>query len=439
MKNIFILFTLLLAVAPTFASDWDALRRARQEFADEDEDGADLCADTLAAIGDHADLFLVLGKADPNVFQHLWDSTPFQTFLTDTERPVVGEYPEDDPEAIKDYLDLRLPEFNAGRELEKKQAASLKESMILRGAKPGRKGGYAALAALSAENRDRLLAAHPYAQGTPGMEQAEALVAKLGLLYTHNAPRAVQTPKYSLLSSAALAGLGFPGGLNTSEFNRWLKSDEGVFFFVDPYVERSSGRLVASQANAARQRYGEYQFELDSKYADKRAWISLYVMDVDELIAFAKVVHPKQYQDIVTLLNETYHYDFEARRSMPFEELMEFANGGPPEKAWEFVRRTRGLEPKLLDLRHSLHRLDFSPADFRMVIRQTLLCQLNSMRLNQPPQFSRAVEILAEGDAREFRRLLNDEVFTILGIPNEYELKVPVAVPVQGMRVSAQP
>ncbi|MCB0405610.1 MAG: hypothetical protein KDD51_12570 [Bdellovibrionales bacterium] len=437
MKYILLLISLLLAAAPAYSSDWEALRRAMQEFHEEDEQGAALCADTLAGVGDHADLFLVLGKANPNIFQQLWDSGPFQTFLND--HPTDAEFPEDDPDAVKQFLDLRLPEFNAGRELDKKQAASLKQSLIVHGARPGRKGGYTALAAVSNENRERLLVNFPYVMGTSGMEQAEALVEKLGLLYTHNAPRAVQTPKYSLLSSAALETLGFTGGLNTSEFNRWLRSDEGVFFFVDPYMERSGGRQVAAHANRARQRYGDFQFELDSKYADRHAWISVYIMDVDELIEFSRIVHPGHYDGIVSNLKEVHDYDIGGRKGMPFEALMDFVDGSTVEMAWQFVRNTSGLEPRFETLRSDLHRFDFAPSDFRAVMQQTLLHRLDRMRRSETARFASAVDTLAHGDARSLRRLLDDEIFAVLGIPNEYELKVPVAVPVQAMRTSNAP
>ncbi|MEZ4750266.1 MAG: hypothetical protein R3B54_06470 [Bdellovibrionota bacterium] len=437
MKYIFFLITLYAAATAAPPSNWEDFRRAQQEFDEEDEHGAELCPDTLAGVGDHADLFRVLGKHNTEIFQDLWDSPPFIEFLMD--HPTTAEYPHEDPDAVKEYLDRRLPEFNAGRDLDKKQAASLKESLMVHGTKPGRKGGYTALAEISSSNRERLLAKFPYVRGTEGMELAETLVGSLGLLYTHNAPRAVQKPKYSLLSSSSLESLGFTGGLNTSEFNRWLKSDQGVFFFVDPYIERKSGRLVAAHANRGRLRYGEFQFELDSQYADKRAWISVYIMDVDELIRFAEVVHPKEYKEIVSLLDAIYDYNIEGRKGMPFEDLMEYVNVTEVAKAWEFVQNTRGLEPKLEKLRNDLFRFDFAPADFRTVVQQTLLHRLDQMRRTRPARFASAVEMLAEGDAGALRDLLDQQVFSVLGIPNEYEAKVPVAVPVQAMRTSTMP
>lgn len=420
LKRWFSIAVLCLFTLPTalYAPNLD-------EFDIEDEG---LCPATVAAAGRFGPLLHAMSQGPSGTFvvDELWSSDQFQRFLQRHDK--VGVDVSDEPGLLAVYLDAAFTPYESAAKLPVAQGKAIIAAMAAHGVTAGSsETGQELLARVSRDNRKRLLAGREYENGKiAAMREAETLLAGLSFQFTHNAPRTVKRPEVPLVSSRRLQTMGFTGGLNTAEYNQWLKSDDSVFFYAHPALLIGDRRTVAATPRNMGAQYGEHQAELVTGYGDAVGWISYYNMDVDDLLAFGKSQCPDEFKEAVRLLHVKFNFDGDRRR--PFDDLLE-RRGFQQDQAWRLVSQVRGLAAVLEKIRNKLHRLDFTVPDFREILRQTMLHELNAARISSASKLRDAIGKLRVGDPRELRTVLQTYGFGPLAIPDDFELKIPVAVP----------
>lgn len=420
-RKFLILLTLssALLAAPPPSFDWD----------DDDEEEAveAICPEFLAHLGGHADLVRVLQGKNPRTIEQLWASEPMREYLKATPE-LMAASPWDQPQVVRSYLDAAQP-FRSAAKLTSARNACLRGSVAERGHTPsaGRRSPRKALELQSFENLRKLVGSvSPAAEGP--MAEAVALVARFAPVFTHNAPRTVQVPSTPLFSSRQLEALGFSGGLNTAGFNRWLHSDDNVFFFV--HLTRTDADGTRTRAHSRRNMalsYGNGEAILSTEFAQKHGWISAYVMDPDDLIELGDA----RAQELSAQLRVelTRHFRGALDKPRPVEEALE-AEGIPLDRAWSALTQYPEIEAGLSKLRQRLGALDLTVDDFTLVVRrQILLSLLNTLQRKGEAEFRKQLRLLSEGNPAQLGEALQRHFYLPLKLPRDFELKVPVLVP----------
>ena len=209
--------------------------------------------------------------------------------------------------------------------------------------------------------------------------------------------------------------MGILGGANTSYFNKQiLHTDDQVYFYA-----------LLGPPNYSSARYGDFgraQFRLNESYASAHGWVSAYVMYPEDLAKFAK-------------------------RAAPDHSLSRDSFWTVPSEIAE-DQVSPAIRAETTVLQHLLHRCDFTVADWSFVLRNQLKIAMSELSSKDFPFFSNTMRILAgqnydgnlENSIRawdELQNLLDELVFRPLGLPKDFELKVPVAVPAEQLRVAA--
>jgi len=271
---------------------------------------------------------------------------------------------------------------------------------------------YRALKTLSRRNLNRLLPER-YAFGeTPAMAEAEKIVNGILFALPHNVKNAVSAlPEGLLLSSRQLRRIGTGGGLNSRlPFTReFMGQEDQVFFFAD--VLHPKYPYPSSQ-------YGDYGYLLDPNLAQDQGWVSAFVMYPEDLYGAAR-----------RLLSET---EFGALEKAERASRAPWAGaGGRFRNLFEFTPEQRAAWTQA---KRALQKADFTLEDYRTLVREKILRNLNAMRIRDPNSFAAWMAILrdpgthAAGRAAGWDAFLENVLFKPSGLPRSFEFKVPVAV-----------
>jgi hypothetical protein len=390
---------------------------------DDDEDELRGCADFLQDLGVHEELFRVLLGVSITTVEDLWISNPMRQFVPPAHH---SEDPWENAPLLVDYLDRAFAGYARKAALTRQRGKSLAEAVRAHGMELPPTLSRKAFENRSKANLQALLQNRTYVMGQSGMEAAEKAVSALTPVFTHNAPRKVDVPASALVSSQQLEQMGFAGGLNTSAFNKWLRADDQVFFFV--HLQRTDGTRAYSQRNMALA-YGDAVATLEPKTASAAGWVSAYVMDPDDLLEYGAARFPERTAQLRQLVAQ--EFGVSADRSRVVEEGLG-KRGIPISGAWGELARHREMEDGFNFLRLSLHELDLTVDDFHKLLQQQVLLELEALK--GTPDFQKRVTQLEGGTAREMGEALHDLFFTPLRLPRDFELKVPVAVPPGALR-----
>ncbi|MBW2731567.1 MAG: hypothetical protein JRH20_04185 [Deltaproteobacteria bacterium] len=266
------------------------------------------------------------------------------------------------------------------------------------------------LRTISKENVARLLKGRTY-RSSRAMRQAERLVNKLRLKPIHNTSTTMERSQSPLLSTHWLEQTGLGSGANSRAFNKdFLASEDNVHFFATFATPKSSVKTVVSE-------YGEFAATMKRRFTRNRGWVSAFVMYPGDLHRIARHLAPKEHREILENFKAT-----AAKRQ--YEEYVKYGR-----LDWQHV--TAQLDP-WTSVREQLHKLDFTVPDFEKLVKRHLLFELSQLRLSNPTAFRRALRELETGHVDSWvhkSSLLKRFVFDPLGMPEHYELKVPVAVP----------
>lgn len=312
----------------------------------------------------------------------------------------------DDPNvrsSVAGYLQQIFRNFS-GQPLRNIQNASLKKALQGHGLAnfDATKDSREILHSLSLKNTEQILQGKNHISD-PKMAEVEKAVRDLDFDFVHNTNLLKTSSQSELLSSYWLEEIGFSGGLNTSLFNKhFLHSDDQVFFFIYP-TKRGVKTGEGSE-------YGSDSIHLKSRYAAENGWISAFVMYPTDLMKASKTLRLKEYDQ----LRENFENISEHSREQQSEFLMDHV---------EIAQK----------MKNQLYRLDFTVADFSHWVKTQLLISLKDLKSQNPTEYENAIGILRSGDFRKMNGLLRRYVFGPLGIVGEFELKIPVAVPLEGI------
>ncbi|NLI75975.1 MAG: hypothetical protein GX442_05965 [Candidatus Riflebacteria bacterium] len=365
------------------------------------------------------------GKGPREPLRALWVEMlcqlPFQEFLAGRGiHDPLGLAPDHRRTLVQEFLERQFRAFDDPVRLRPRQSASLWRSLWVRhgGGLALDGDGYAALARLSAANRQRL------EQRLPPMTDAvpadvQKWLDRLSLVFVHNTHVVRDVPDLPLVSSRIIREVTGLGGLNTYAFNRFLlRSDDNLFFFVGLQVDGSLGSHRESL-------YGKYKFSPAPDFARDRGWVSAYVMYPYDLARFGDSLDPA--------LSAAFLADFQ--REFP-RELAGIASAGweaitarlGPSKRQEsrWLRVLQRRLPDWLRVRGALASLDFTVSDFEALSREALRRHLTVLWRTDRENWASLEARLGRGEAGN---LLYDALREVFGLDLYFEFKIPVAIP----------
>lgn len=289
--------------------------------------------------------------------------------------------------------------------LEHMQDLALRAEMQMHGATLDQQSARLNLQHLSRKNAKRL--ADLYSVSTEYLSDPEisGLVDSIEFVGRRNSFSNQYGENY-MLSSRQLEVYGAGGGRHSKNgFNRnFLKSDDMIFFFVDPRSNFSAGRTRNSSE------YGPNELNLESSYAAQHGWISVFVMRPDDLVAFMEKALPEKY---------------DKQRDFGFEDgLTEWTQ--PP--------------PEAVRMRNDLHQFDLTVHDFTRLMRNQLGTALLALKTNSATfshhgyTYREVVDVLTSPSFNNHAAgLFHNLVYGPLRL-GPMELKVPVAIPFRSLK-----
>lgn len=368
-------------------------------------------AEDTAAADDFLKVIPSMVLKQDSVLQDLQDSKPFKHWLKQTGRKLNRADASAVHEAMLDYVHQWFQRYQSDILPELRELV-LTSNLEKHGVIIQEDSGREVLRAISSRNAARLIGSTRYMH-QPGMEAAEAAVAKLELRFLHSKSIG-GIGRLPVISSQQLEEMGFPGGLNTKWFNKsFLKSADQVYFHIR---FGRKGETVKSFDSI----YGDHALWVQPEFANKEGWVSPYVMDPSDLALFARDMSPKDY----SALKQAADLEFPDYSHLPVEHIL--GTGYTRNVLEDFVRSN---ETAFNSIQQKLHLLDFTVEDFDRLVRNQILRRLNDLRVQNHSAFLAAMDILEKGDDQSIFGLLEREVFAPLNLRREWELKIPVAVP----------
>lgn len=142
--------------------------------------------------------------------------------------------------------------------------------------------GYPQLETLSAQNMQRVLRNFQLTSVKNLPREIRDVVENIDFEYRHNTNMA-GTAGPIMLSSARLRQAGLPNtAQSTYSFNRDIvKSDDQLYFYVQPIIRRSGYTRQNIHS-----RYGNKSIYLNEQFAQKKGWISAFIMTESDLISY---------------------------------------------------------------------------------------------------------------------------------------------------------
>lgn len=313
--------------------------------------------------------------------------------------------PDQQSSTIAEYLRKNVLSTYQGEKLRLLQSESLQEILKFHGILATASNARKKLERISQRNVARILKGKDTAP-TPETQKLLDKIPKISVYYIHNTNELNEAPKLPLLSSRQLEKLGIMRGVNSNyEYNRsFLRSDDSVFFYALPARSPSEASKKTSYA------YGAKSISLDPNYANDTGIISLFNMYPGSL---AKGKH----------LSSPQAKTFVGNR-MPWRGVENDPMDPATLKKWERARSR-------------LYRLDFTPQDFEDMTQKLLIVSLNRLSVEDPTKFNQISWDLTNqsGNANE---LLTELIFKMNGMDQDFEMKIPVAVPASATRLLDQ-
>jgi hypothetical protein len=286
----------------------------------------------------------------------------------------------------------------SGRNLPALQDKSLRQSLIDRGARDLKFGGYGSLAQISKENVKRWAGPEVYIP-SKGMEEVENLVSNLDFRLVHNSRSFREKGKVPIMSSRRLEEMGLGGGANTNPFNKdLLKTDDNVFFFLFPYIKGHTTNLPSISE------YGKYGFEAEPSYARQAGWVSPFVMGGEDFLDELSLIN----KGLVARLKHGGAFDDFVDSDMDFNTPI-----------GRLSRQAVQEQSKM----------DFTLDDFREMVKNALLIQLSKLKDENPKEFTRAIDNLKSKSPEDVMKVFRAYGTIPIGLGGRFEFKVPVAVP----------
>ena len=366
------------------------------------------------------------------------DYTPNENITNIHSKHFAADSPElsRQQDQVTDLLYKKIKADYQGEALSNAQDAALKEGLRLHGAIAlPNETGVELLQRTSNTNLRTHLGKAPYQPGVSGMATAEKMMKNFRLQLQHNSrilkenKKVVKWGALPLLSSRELEHIGLNGGLNSGHyFNKHiLKTDDQVYFLAVPTVSKNSATVVTE--------FGENALLLKNPKTLPSAWISPYVMYMNELADVMKTQHPEIFEKIYQKVS-----DFRIQQGMGILGELN------PEDVSHFLWTSRSnlyhpelveaLIPEMTRARNVLSNADFTVADFEHVLRNQFLHDLNRLRISNPDKFRSVLKGLPEHldrwhDKNYYRNSevsdFIESVYHQVGY-SKFEGKVPVAV-----------
>lgn len=314
---------------------------------------------------------------------------PYQLSQADQER-LLEEYHE---EFFKTY---RTPEL-----LKSEQDRSLVHALGLRGVVAQKGKGRRTLEETSHRNLMRIFSEKPIVKmDLQESQELKEIVDRFEFYFSHNTNVLRELPDDPVLSSKRLEEYGLQGGRNTLPFNKQLmETDDQVYFNLR--FRRKGDPRVATPTS-----YGKTQLVLDPDYAKSAGMVSHFIMYPYELLEFGALHFPERYSP--------YFHEYEKSLLMPKEITQE----------------------KLKEIRERLSISDFTVEDFQSLVRTYAMDELHQMKSKNPARFAQFKKMEAEWLSPEkLDRWIREEVLRPRGLSLQWELKVPVAVPVEALGI----
>ncbi|MEZ4744083.1 MAG: hypothetical protein R3B45_16815 [Bdellovibrionota bacterium] len=353
------------------------------------------------------ELLFLNGKQDRNNpnFDILWESEQLNSFIENRNlrRSDLNTLPEK-VKIVADYVESYLLKYRSEELLISLRDSAWRKILNIHGFQPrvnetARQG----LERLSYENKKRILQQSEYIS-TPSMLKAEKLVNSLELFLAHNSHIMKEAPGYPIIAPKLIEEMGLPNFSATSKpFNKFIGSTDHVYFFIGIKKKEASATVKSE--------YGDFGVVVDHDYAFKQAWVSPFVMYVDELIEATKQIAPNISQNL-------------------FDKKVTVISGFQTMKPEGNIVEDK---PEILAAMGQLHKLDFTLSDFENIIKTQLLIKLTEIQRQSPEEFDALLASLENSLGKSPRvdrvPVISELVFKPLNIPLKYEGRIPVAVP----------
>lgn len=349
-----------------------------------------------------------IDKGNPDAtndyFQMVWESKAFADYLKSKNKlfPSQLSYSLKYKMLSEYILDFMVP-YQQANLLHTRQKLALREALELRGIAVGDANPYTKLAENSSKNLLRLLGQNLEISSEYKSSKAYKVVENLELFFSHNSHIMQKAPGLPLLAPIEIEKIGLTEfGRSSNAFNRFIKSDEQVYFWAVFKKKTASLQSMTSE-------YGEFGVVINRAYARTHLWVSPFVMYEWQLIDSINAHAP--------LVADTLAQQIAARR----ESLAQYSTYNP----------VVGSKPEIRAAQAELGKLDFTPDDFEALIKKTLAIALQSLQKTDLEKYNNALKKLNSDSLDDINSTIRMLAFPIFKYQNRngFEGKVPVAVP----------
>ncbi|MES2768215.1 MAG: hypothetical protein V4596_03635 [Bdellovibrionota bacterium] len=343
-----------------------------------------------------------------NAREMLVESVPFNQFLREkgSNSKAFSRLSEvQQTKIIGEYLYQKILEIS-GDNLHREQDKSYNNVLETRVRKLTNNSGRNNLEKISMKNLSEYTTKYEasirLAESNIKFKKVQEWFDKLDFYFFHNRALKVSNDlNMPLMSTRVLREIGLDIGLTNLAFNRWLKSDESVYFHVD--IKFKNTDKIAQESE-----YGKNTLLIKDDYAVENGWVSTFVMYPDELVrSIGYSLHPKETDKYLTrfgsLLKRKHPNDADWKSN--FESNPDF---------WNTLRQSQG-------------QLDFTVRDYKEFVRLVFLGEVSLLLEKDKKEFHEAyVEILS---AEHPMSAIRNFGFNPANLPSYWEFKVQTAVP----------
>jgi len=302
---------------------------------------------------------------------------------------------------INEYLGVYFKKIDSPK-LFQLQEESLRQSLMERGIETNHLSPWQALDEVSSANKQRLLKQEVNQVSLD--VNVENAVDQVTIYFQHNTV-SKRSPELALLSARRMEEAGLGGGVNTQPFSKqFLKTDDNVYFYV---MFRSRDNELAYRPST----YGRTMIAVEHDPARKTGVVSPYLMYSNDLAEIMKFHDPALSRRLEMNYGSSVPIAEKIKNPIDWEH--------PPEE-WTLAKK-------------QLYFFDFTPSDFEELIRTQLKRSLYNLKSSTNPSdqklFSETIEKLHSHNDSDLNIIMTNLVFKPLGMPELWEMKVPVAVP----------
>ena len=326
-----------------------------------------------------------------------------------------------------------------GANLADLQEAEIKAYLnFLRENDPIQESGYAAAVKQSGLNRSRITEGQSDLHNTFEYRLARQVVKNGLLRFRHNMvdpPSSIQDLEL-WLSSKQIQVMGLFGGLQqVGPFNsEFLKTQNWIFFHVDQSHETT---------------YGPHQLFVKGDYAAKHGLIFPFVMGLDELAAAGSKMNPKAAQEFRELFNSKYKKTLDGLIDMMPNKWGQLSE---EQKVSLLVHGSWRNGFRKLDLlerhpeifkafRNALINFMFTTEDYLDVVSLKMADHLRQQKKKNLIKYTAEMGLLMTAHWNKTNRHLIDrlvkQALQEANLPSHYELRIPVAIPVNALDLNS--